>query len=980
MSRISSRGSFKRKLQGFVLAFGFLVQTMFPYSALAVAPAEGLTTLRQGLKNGLKMKVNGDGVNTTQVSLQLTNTTNQPMQVVIPANEMLKPNTPSVQNMMVTMDQLVSIPPGQTAIVNVQTVCASVKTVPPPPQVTEGLNFEVGDYADSAMWAKIAQIIAAGKELAMMGAFGNNLMLSEEAIRAQIDKVVQEEIQRLIDQGLNQLPANQRGDAQRSAIEQQVRQNMNDIQQRAERQVRDEARQRQIDQITQLAIWNVLGIQSPNPADKVNPTSMADDMIKQLASAVQANPALLQQIGGTIDKKGNYSPSEKQKEKLEERTSAIFDLVNLTVSRAGETEKIKTASLPKDDPCDTFCNVGERAFEQGDYAEAQALLEQAVVLAESSGEADPRYSRALNSLGMCFLDTTAYDQAQASFKKALEIREKVFGPKSKEVGETNDNLGQLFQHRTQYMTSDNHFNTAINIFDDKIGKTSIKTAGSLNNLGKNFILEDRPQESNMPLVRALANAMANSPKDVKGTMLKTPFVADIETNMADALVAQGEYEKALNWYGKALETDKKCLGESHPFLARIYDGMATAESKSGKASASESYKKLAADIREKTLGKENMEIAMMPLGSDAFTRLWNYTEGRKAINATIASVKAGSNLLKGHRDSSMVNTPIGDKWALVVGISKFKDNTINLQYAAKDATDFANYLKTEGNFTPDHVHLLTDEKATREEILDQLGVRWLPSVARKNDLVVIFFSSHGSPSSIDAGAINYVLAHDTNKDNLLATGIPLKSFAESLKDRLQCKRVVVIMDACHSGVAAGAKGMFRQVGPDADALAQGSGQLVICSSGRSQTSWESKRYNNGVFTHYLLEGLRKQGNQPKLGETFDYLSKMVAEEVQRDRLGEVQTPAMQSKWEGKDLVITSKPTDPVADLPFYVNRATQEAVLGAKGSKGTTGAKVNTATKGPAGKTPVSQKSTSTQKSATTVSSKSTGPKKPQTR
>lgn len=974
MSRISS----KSRIQGLALALCFLVQTIVPYSAFAVAPAAGLTTFRQAMKDGLKMKVNGDGVNTTQLSLQLTNPTPNPMQVVIPANEMLKPNTPSVQNMMVTMDQIVSIPPGQTAIVQVQTVCASVKTIPPPPQATEGLNFEVGDYGDAAMWAKISAIIAAGQELALVGAFGNMLMVSPERIAQLVDQAFQQEIQRLIEEGLNQLPTNQRGDAARSAIEQQVRQNENDIRQRVQRRVEEEQRQIQVNQITQLAIWRVLGLQSTNPADKVDQKSIEADILKELTHQIQMDKTLVAKLGGSVDKNGNFVPNEKQKEALDQRTAAIFDVVNLTVNRSSEAGLTKVAALPKDDPCDTFCNVGERAYEQGDYAEAQALLEQAIELAKDEGEASPKYSRALNSLGLCFLDTTNYAAAQQNLAKALEIREKV-SPGSKEVGESNENMGLLLQHQGKFFNAGKNFAKAVQIFDEKVGKTSNTVAKSLNHQGKNFTLDEHASEANPPLGRALLVAMLNSPKDVKGKILYSPLMADIETNMADALVAQGDCPKALTLYEKALTAAKKQLGLSHPFVARICDSMAVAYNKLGQASESENYKKQAKDIREKSLGEENMEIAMMPLGSDAFTRLWNYTEGRKEINATIASVKAGANLLKTSKDTSMVNTPIGDKWALVVGISKFQDPSISLQYAAKDATDFANYLKKDGNFTPDHVHLLTNEQATREEIMEQFGVKWLPSVARENDLVVIFFSSHGSPASIDNAAVNYVLAYNSNKNNLFATGIDLKTLADNLKNRLKCKRVVVIMDACHSGVVAGAKGMFRSAAPDVDQLAQGSGQLFICSSGKSQSSWESKRYPNGVFTHYLIEGMLKQGNAPKLGETFDYLSKMVAEEVQRDRMGEVQTPAMQSRWEGKDLIITTKPTDPRPDLQDYIDRAASQQVASeAKGAKGAKGPAPKTTTQGkaPAGKTPVSaQKSTAVSSKAPT-----NGAKKPQTR
>ncbi len=52
---------------------------------------------------------------------------------------------------------------------------------------------------------------------------------------------------------------------------------------------------------------------------------------------------------------------------------------------------------------------------------------------------------------------------------------------------------------------------------------------------------------------------------------------------------------------------------------------------------------------------------------------------------------------------------------------------MNLQYPAKDATDFYSYLINEAHFAKDHVLLLLNENATKENVLSQVGDKWLPS-------------------------------------------------------------------------------------------------------------------------------------------------------------------------------------------------------------------------------------------------------------
>jgi hypothetical protein len=259
-----------------------------------------------------------------------------------------------------------------------------------------------------------------------------------------------------------------------------------------------------------------------------------------------------------------------------------------------------------------------------------------------------------------------------------------------------------------------------------------------------------------------------------------------------------------------------------------------------------------------------------------------------------------------------VNRPIRDKWALIVGISKFKDSNLNLRYPSKDAKDFYDFLVTSAGFKKDHIKLLVDEDATRGRILSELGDKWLPRVANPDDLVVIYISSHGSASDMDVGGVNYLLAHDTDVDNLYASGLPMQDLTRIIKGRVHADRIVLVLDACHSGATtvADSKGLTRRSNVNVDEIAQGTGQLVISSSLPNQVSWESKKDQNSVFTKYLMEGLK---TKPNLGEAFAFMRNKVQEEVLRER-GVLQTPVLKSKWQGNELVIGAPAINPSAGL------------------------------------------------------------------
>jgi hypothetical protein len=256
-----------------------------------------------------------------------------------------------------------------------------------------------------------------------------------------------------------------------------------------------------------------------------------------------------------------------------------------------------------------------------------------------------------------------------------------------------------------------------------------------------------------------------------------------------------------------------------------------------------------------------------------------------------------------------VNKPIDDKWALIVGISKFQKPEVNLKYPAKDAADLRDFLVKEANFAPDHVKLLVDENATKVNVMAEIGDKWLPRVAHPNDLVLIFISTHGSPSNVDLQGLNYLVMHDTDPSSLYATGLPLQDLAAAIKQRVHANRVVLVVDACHSGAANPAKGLTRIGNFDSDSLLLGTGQLIICSSEPSQVSWESKRYENGVFTHQLIQALREKGGKVPLAEAFEKLKDSVVSEVLKDR-GELQSPVMKTHWSGKDLILSAPPARP----------------------------------------------------------------------
>ncbi len=257
--------------------------------------------------------------------------------------------------------------------------------------------------------------------------------------------------------------------------------------------------------------------------------------------------------------------------------------------------------------------------------------------------------------------------------------------------------------------------------------------------------------------------------------------------------------------------------------------------------------------------------------------------------------------------------PVHEKWALVVGISKFQDPRLHrLNFASKDAKDFATMLLDPkvGRFQASHVHSLADGEVTTKQLKQELN--WLArSASDPNDLVVVFLSSHGTPRSIDSAEVNYIATSDTEvipEDNLFATALPMVEISDIVRSRIKARRTVIFLDTCHSGAAIGSG--VAQPPSVADSTAssaalerirQGVGRAIVTSSATEEQSYEGKPYTNGYFTHFLLEALQKNGGQDSIDQIYGYLKQNVskaASSIQRK-----QNPVFSRSEHGEEIVI-----------------------------------------------------------------------------
>ena len=226
-------------------------------------------------------------------------------------------------------------------------------------------------------------------------------------------------------------------------------------------------------------------------------------------------------------------------------------------------------------------------------------------------------------------------------------------------------------------------------------------------------------------------------------------------------------------------------------------------------------------------------------------------------------------------------------YAVVVGIASY-NHMPALRYTKDDAYEMGMFLKSPagGALPDDQIRLLIDEQATKGNIIRTM--KEVFGKAGPNDLVMLYFSGHGLKGSflpINYDGFNNKLPHDEIN----------KIMAES-----NAKFKLCIADACHSGslFAARSASELATLETYYETLGQAeAGTALLMSSKSDETSLESSGLRQGVFSHYLIRGLKGEADSNtnsivSIQELFNFINKGV-----REYTGNRQTPIIKGDYD-----------------------------------------------------------------------------------
>lgn len=255
-------------------------------------------------------------------------------------------------------------------------------------------------------------------------------------------------------------------------------------------------------------------------------------------------------------------------------------------------------------------------------------------------------------------------------------------------------------------------------------------------------------------------------------------------------------------------------------------------------------------------------------------------------------------------------------FAVAMGVSEYANSEWNLKYAAKDAKDLIECIRSRSaaNYGAVKELLLTDSAVTKESMVK---IREFLSEATIDDTVVLFVAGHGL---LDDKYDYYFGTSDIDFKDPSARGIAYEEFDDLLASLPSLKKSLLI-DTCHAGelddeekqmlastqpssnqvvamLPSGARGMSvapvegargksewydRLQGLFVD-LRRGSGSTILSSSAGAEYALESSEQKNGLFTYAVLEALDGKGDTDsnkdglvQMSEITQYVKKRVSD-------------------------------------------------------------------------------------------------------
>ena len=234
-------------------------------------------------------------------------------------------------------------------------------------------------------------------------------------------------------------------------------------------------------------------------------------------------------------------------------------------------------------------------------------------------------------------------------------------------------------------------------------------------------------------------------------------------------------------------------------------------------------------------------------------------------------------------------------YAIIIGIENYRQKLPKADFATQDARLVADYLIKTMGYPEENVITLLNDRALKSDF-EKYFEKWLGNNVETGSTVFIYYSGHGAPDPQTGGA--YLVPYDGDPSFIAETGYSLKRMYDAL-GKLPAREIVVALDSCFSGAGGRsvlAKGARPLVMNLQSSIALSRNMTVLSASSGEQISSTYDEKGHGLFTYFLLKGLKnedvvKPDGSIRMDDLFGYIKPQV-QRIARKQYNNEQTPQL----------------------------------------------------------------------------------------
>jgi len=208
------------------------------------------------------------------------------------------------------------------------------------------------------------------------------------------------------------------------------------------------------------------------------------------------------------------------------------------------------------------------SFTKGNYAEAESLIREALFAAEKEGNLNDTAS-SLHNLGTILSRMGRYEEALASYSKALTIKEKL-GDQGPSVATTLNQLAQVYSAMRQYQQAEKLYEKSLSMVE-RIGDKNAE-AIVLSNLASVYASQGRLSEA-----EALYRKALEIQEESGNWQSATTY-----NNLGNLYFSLHDLGKAHNAFQKSVSLLREHLGDNHPDTSSVLSNLAYVLDEEGK--------------------------------------------------------------------------------------------------------------------------------------------------------------------------------------------------------------------------------------------------------------------------------------------------------------------------------------------------------------------------------------------------------------